>query len=231
MALLLSTGCKSPFNRTQDSSSGPASTIGASGQYPIFNNELVSGGGAFEYPEGIGNNLSLNFDDHSNPVGKRSIRFSWNGQPADGSGLSATVTSIFAGVSLMHVPLFGNYTSTPGRDLRAAGYNTVTFQARGDLHTYTSVTIEAGGPNPAACITLSADGSVDNCGTLFPSEGHLTGTLTSNWQTYNLPITNAQQSAIKDLFKATFVFAYPTPGNTNPGQGGTIYLDQIFYKP
>ena len=144
--------------------------------------------------------------------------------------------SLFAGFSLMHVPLFANYTTMPGRDLRAAGYTKVTFYARANLSSLTSITIEAGGPNPEACVTLSVDGTVDNCQNLFTgstNEGHRTDTISGNWKQYTLPISGTQQSAIKDFFKATLVFdgTQLPPGNTNPGQGGTLYLDQIFYKP
>ena len=226
MFLLLAAGCKSPFGRTKDSSSGPTGSLGGSGQFAVFNDELVSGGGAFEYPGG--NNLSLAFDDHSDPLSRRSIRFAWNGQPTD----ATTIT--FAGMSLMHVPVFANYDITPPRDLRAAGYTRVVFAARGALSTFTSVKIEAGGP-ASACMTLSASGTTNEC---FLNNNPATPCLTcqtlpfsSGWRSYSLPLSSAQQSAIKDFFKATFIFDNPTPGSTNPGQGGTIYLDQIFYKP
>jgi hypothetical protein len=215
VGLLLASGCKSPFGRTQDSQSGPAGSVGGSGQFTVFSNELTSGGGAFEYPGG--DNLSLAFDDHSNPISRRSIRFSWTGQPTDGT------TYTFAGVSFMHVPQFKDYNTTTPRDFRAAGYTQVSFYARASLSTFTSVKIEAGGPT-SACMTLSKDGTIDECG------GGLKRKISGDWGTYSLPVTSAQQSAIKDLFKATFIFDNPTPGSTNPGQGGTLYLDQIFYK-
>ena len=55
-------------------------------------------------------------------------------------------------------------------------------------------------------------------------------TLTGGWQQYSLPVTSAQQSAVKDFFKATYIFGTVAPGDYNAGQGGTLYLDQIFYK-
>ena len=128
----------------------------------------------------------------------------------------------------MHVPAIGTnfsiYDATPGRDLRSAGYTRAVFYVRGSLSTDTSVKIEAGGPT-TSCMTLSIDGTVDKC-----SNGNV-GTLTSSWKMVTLPLTQAEQSAIKDFLKATFIFDNPTPGNTSPGQGGTIYLDQMFYKP
>jgi len=208
-------GCKNPFSRTKDPDGGPTGASSAT-QLTIFSNELSSGGGAFQYPGG--NNLSLDFSDRSNPLSQRSIRFAWNGQPTDGT----TIT--YAGMSLMHVPLFRDYTSTVGRNLQASGYTRVTFYARGSLTTYNAVKVEAGGPT-AACMTLSVDGTVDECGNARTAQ------LTGDWQAFSLPVSSAQQSAIKDLFKTTFVFNNPTPGSTAPGQGGVLYLDRIFYQP
>ena len=216
LILVLLAGCKSPFNRTEDSDSGPGGPLGQSGQFTIFSNELSSGGGAFKYPGG--DNLGLAFDDHSNPLSRRSIRISWNGQPTDGT----TIT--FAGVALMHVPLFKDYNSRAPRDLHAAGYTRIAFSARGDLSTFTSVKIEGGGPT-SACLTLSPSGTVDEC-----LNGR-TDVLSGAWRSYSLPVGTGQQTAIKDFFKATFIFNNPTPGSTNAGQGGTIYLDEIAYKP
>ena len=61
----------------------------------------------------------------------------------------------------------------------------------------------------------------------------MTGVLTGGWQMVTLPLTSGEQTAIKDFLKATFVFdpSQLPPGDTAPGQGGTVYLDQIFYKP
>jgi len=220
---LLMEGCKNPFDRTHDPDGGPTGSLSA-GQLTVFNNELSSGGGAFLYPGS--DNHSVAFDDRSNSLSQRSIRYAWNGQISNptGSGYQYGATYIFAGFSLMHVPQQTTYETTPGRDLRAAGYTRISFYARGELTTYNSVKIEAGGPT-SACMTLSTDGTVDEC-----SNGR-TGRLTASWQQFVLPITSAQQTAVKDLLKATFVFNNPIPGNTNPGQGGVLFLDKIFYQP
>lgn len=214
-ALLFSACDKSPWERTKGDN-GSAAAIGGSGSgtFPIYVDELVSGGGAFEYPGS--SNLSLDFADRSSPIGERSIRFSWNGQSSDGT------TTSFAGFSLMHVAQFSQYTSTPGRDLQAAGYTKVRFSARGELATANSLKVEAGGPS-SACIALSSTGLVDACG------NGQRGVLSGDWRSYEFSISPAQQSAIKDLIKFTFIFDNPTPGSTAPGQGGVVYLDNVSY--
>jgi len=224
VSLLGMTGCKNPFNRSQNAEGGATGVVSGSAKLTVFNNELSTGGGAFLYPGG--ENHSIIFDHQTNTIGRRSLRYMWNGKITnpDGSGYEFGATYGFAGFSLMHTAQQSAYTSTAGRDLRAAGYTRVTFYARGSLATYTTLKVEAGGPT-AACMTLSTSGTADEC-----SNGN-TGRLSEDWQAFRLTVSSTQQSAIKDFFKATFVFTDPTPGSTNPGQGGVVYFDQIFYEP
>src|SRR4051812_40967478 len=85
---LLLAGCNlSPFGRTRDASGG-GGTGAFSGNFVIFNNELITGGGAFEYPGPEGQILT--FTDASNPISRRSIRYSWTGE-------SVNNQTIFAG--------------------------------------------------------------------------------------------------------------------------------------
>src|SRR5262245_24821210 len=97
LAMTFMTGCdKSPFNRTQNASGGgPTGSFTGTNSFVIFSNELGSGGGAFEYPGSEGQSLS--FNDTSNPVSRRSIRYSWTGEPVASQ-------SVFAGFDLMHTP-------------------------------------------------------------------------------------------------------------------------------
>src|SRR5207248_2556262 len=60
-------GCKSPFDRTRDASSGGGlGTFGANGGLVVFSNELKTGGGSFFYPGG--ENQTISFADTSNPI-------------------------------------------------------------------------------------------------------------------------------------------------------------------
>ena len=79
LGLVLSAGCnKSPFDSTKDASNGGATgTITGNAAFVVFNSELVTGGGAFEFPGADGQ--SLTFNDTSNPISHRSIRYSWTG--------------------------------------------------------------------------------------------------------------------------------------------------------
>jgi len=224
--LLLASGCnKNPFDRTQNASGGgPTGSFTGANSFVIFNNELTSGGGAFEFPGSDGQSLS--FNDMSNPISHRSIRYSWTGQLVAGQN--------FAGVDLMHTPTIDTYASTPGRDLHLAGYNKVTFFARGSLSTHTSVKIEVADDGNTStadpCITLSSNASVDHCSDSVADPLAMTpGTLTSSWQQYTITVPNSALTSIKDFFKATFVFV-PSIGAPT-GQGGTVYFDVIQYQP
>jgi hypothetical protein len=228
---LTSAGCKNPFDRTRDASNGGATgTFGNTANLVIFNNELQTGGSAFEYPGG--DNQSLSFADTSDPISQRSIRYSWNGQ-------TVAAQTIFAGFDLIHVvdntKTLSVYLTTPGRDLHQAGYTKATFYARGSLSTNTVLKIEVADDGntttPDPCMTLSATGSPtdDVCGangadpyTKSP------GVLTSSWQQYAIPVPNSALLNVKDFFKATFVFktAYGAPS----GNGGVVYIDKIQYE-
>jgi hypothetical protein len=233
-------GChKSPSDRTRSAAGGPIGQAAAIATFPVFSSELKTGGGAFEYPGG--DNQVLSFADRSNPISNRSIRYFWNGQPA------TTNTSIFgskgeiAGFTLMHTVSETSYDVTPGRDISGFGYTTVTFYARGALSTNTTLKIEAAantsGSTFSSCLTLSSDGQGDECG----ANGAAPGTkeiLNSSWQKYTLVIFQPANSlkSVKDFFKATFVYFFPLGGGPPlpgeaPGQGGTVYFDQIQYEP
>jgi hypothetical protein len=243
------TGCKSPFDSTRNASGGATGTIGNATTFVIFSSELQTGGGAFLYPGAGGQSLS--FNDTSNPISSRSIRYSWNGIPVLGYPL-VVGESIFVGFDLMHVvdntPTLSIYHSTPGRNLQASpgkpNYTKVSFYARGTLSTDTVLKVEAvgdGNPNdPDPCMTLSTSGSDNVCSTTANGATNTYAqtpqTLTTSWQEYTLNIPTASLLAsVKDFFKATFVYGQPpnfaqTPFGAPDGQGAIAYFDQIQYQ-
>ena len=236
LCLFFIAGCNlSPFGRTRDASNGGGSGAFGSGTFVIFNDELVSGGGAFEYPGSEGQVLT--FSDTSNPISRRSIRYSWTGEPPGGQPRDGSAPT-FAGFDLMHTPTFDTYASTPGRDLRAAGYTKVTFYARGSLSTFTELKIEVSDDGntatPTPCMVLSTDGTDphDLCTSNGSNQYKMSPqTLTSSWQQYTMTITAPLTSLkdVKDYFKATYVY---TPIIGAPvGQGGAVYFDVIVYQP
>ena len=226
--LLLAACSKSPFDRSSNASGGALGGFG-SGNFVVFSDELKTGGGAFLFPGG--ENQTLSFADTSNPVSRRSIRYFWTGDDVSSQfGPEHT----FAGFDLMHTINQSDYATTPGRDLSKAGYKKVTFYARGSLSSQTLVKVQSpdDGNNAtvAPCISLSTDGTLDDTGTGGTPCLNL-GTLSTSWQQYTLTITSPSQlTAVKDLFKATFIFV-PIGGSTAPGQGGTVYFDQIQLQP
>ncbi|MFA5976511.1 MAG: hypothetical protein WC859_10170 [Elusimicrobiota bacterium] len=245
MVLALFMGChKSPGERVKDASNGGAlGGFGSTPNFIIFSSELRSGGGAFEYPGG--ENQTLAFNDQSNPLSYRSIRYSWTGQPPM---IGCSTFHEFAGFDLMHTAFDSTYLTTPGRDLRAAGYTRLTFYARGTLSTNTVLKIEAATPptgnttgSGACAFPMEGSAWTGACIGLFgqntaylnatnPCSNGTSGTLTSDWQFFSVPIPTIALAAVKDFFKATFIFTDPyTPAP--PGQGGTVYFDQIQYQP
>jgi len=228
-------GCKSPFSRTRNDSAGAVGRFGVAHSYVIFYSELTSGGGAFLYP--AGENQSFIFNDRSNPISERSIRYSWNGQPVSNPMCTPNPEHNFAGFDLMHTPTQATYSSTPGRDLRAAGYTKVVFYARGSLSTNTYLKVEVAGPGPANNNTCAA--VVSPCVKLISGTDPNPASdpacpdkqLTGSWQAYTIPVLPSDLQSVKDFFKATFVFIDPFIGNQQPGQGGVAYFDAISYNP
>jgi hypothetical protein len=247
-ALLLASCNKSPFDRTQNALGGALGTAGPSaGAFVIFSDELRTGGGAFLYPGG--ENQTLSFADRSNPISQRSIRYSWTGGDVSWPGGCTPTEHTFAGFDLMDTPTLATYSSTPGRDLHLGGYTTATFYSHGSLSTNTVLKVEvaasgvAGGcvnPPQVPCLILYANASDLTAYQNYsapPTEVCPAMPLTGNWQSYSIPIgsaiANSSQPAfaIKDFFKATFVFTPLFVGSTAPGQGGTVYFDVIQYQP
>jgi len=225
-------GCnKSPFDSTRNASGGALNKFGVAPALVVFDSELTTGGGAFEYPSG--DNQVLSFNDTSSPISYRSIRYMWNGQPVSNPSGTPNPEVTFAGFDLCHVVVINNnlavYTSTPGRNLQAAGYTHVSFYARGSLSTDTVLEVQVAGGASQPCVTLSTDGRDDVASPGTPC-GRV-AQLTGNWQQYSIPISNANLAAVKDFFKATFIFNPPYVGSTAPGQGGVAYFDVIEYTP
>ncbi len=229
LSVCVLSGCeKKPYDRTSNPGGGGGSGTFGSTAYVIFSNELMSGGGAFEYPGAEGQ--SLVFNDRSNPISARSIRYSWTGERVNSQFL-------FAGFDLMHTATQADYSSTSGRNLSTSGYTRVKFYARGTLSTATFVKIEVADDGNtstanASCLSLSTSGTLDdgvNAGTTACGN---TGTLTSDWKPFTITIVSpvTALTSVKDFFKATFIYNDPTPGSQNPGQGGTIFIDQIQYE-
>lgn len=246
VAFLLTSCHKSPSDRTQNASGGGGVGGFGAGNYVIFSDELKSGGGAFEYPGG--ENQSLAFNDRSNPVSQRSIRYSWTGGDVSSPQWCTPTEHVFAGFDLMYTALQAQYGTTPGRDLSKAGYTKATFYARGSLSTNTVLKVEvaasgvsAGCVNPpqVPCLILYANRSdYEAYKNSAPTTEQCTAmAMTGNWQSYSIPIANAiaqsnqPLTAIKDFFKATFVFTPPCTICTAAGQGGTAYFDVIQYQP
>ena len=133
----------------------------------------------------------------------------------------------------MHTATEAEYAGTPGRTLTQAGYRSVSFYARGSLTSRTVAKIEvaddADGGRTPPCVVLYTDqsGVTNDLGNPCP----ISQTLTDSWRQYRISIDpSVDLAGVKDYLKATLVFNQLAP-NTNPGTGGIIYLDQIFYEP
>ena len=234
LLVLLSSSCKKkddPADTVQPPAAQPPTNPqpqppSGSLNLEIYTDDLHQGG-AFEYPGG--GNQDLAFNDTSNPaVGSACMRYGWNGLDT-----SSLVQHIFVGVDLMHTGDLSTYASTPGKDLRSGNYTQVSFDARGGLSADVVVKVEVADDGlqstPAPCIVLSATGLLDDSTPGNPVASCTNkAALLSTWQSYSLNVSSSDLTSVKDYFKATFIYK-GSPATT--GSGGTIFFDQILYKP
>jgi len=232
LTILLMTSCQKkddPANTVQPAAAQPPTTPPPTTPPGTMNLEIYTDdlqqGGAFLYPGG--ENQAITFADTSNPSnGTHSIRYAWNGGNVAGQ-------AVFAGMDLMHTGNFADYASTPGKDIHAGLYTRVTFDARGLLPADVVIKVEVADDGntgtPAPCMILSNTGSLDDStpGNPVASCTNL-ASLQSAWQSYSIPVSASNLTSVKDYFKATFI--YKGASGTN-GSGGTLFLDQILYKP
>jgi hypothetical protein len=54
------------------------------------------------------------------------------------------------------------------------------------------------------------------------------GQLSGSWQRFSIPVTEQDLRAVKDFFKATFIYKTPS---APAGGGGTVFFDRIEYAP
>jgi hypothetical protein len=221
-------GCKSPFPRTLDASGGGALNAFGSGNFVVFSSELKTGGGAFLYPGG--ENQTLTFNDTSNPISARSIRYHWNGGDisSDQFGLIHT----FAGFDLMHTASQATYSSTVGRDLHLAGYGKATFFMKGTLSDNNYVlkveVADDGDTGTAApSVTYSNDGATGDPGSPTCANRVMPSSWSQETITGITPGPAGNLANVKDFFKATFVYL----SGGAAGAGGTVYFDAIQYEP
>lgn len=185
-----------------------------SGIFVVFDDELKTGGGIQLIPGG--ENQSLNAQDRSLPQRSRiQFQYSWNGGNVTNFNVSpAVLQHAFAGMQLIVSPNSSTLSVTPARDLSTFGYTKMSFWIRGNLSQHNTVKID--GPSNGS---LSAS----------PASLTLTASqLTGDWQYFEISIPSSDFSSVKVFAGVTIIYIQP-PRTTTPGQGGTIYLDDIRY--
>ncbi len=178
-----------------------------SGIYIIYDDELKTGGGLGLIPGG--ENQTIDLSDISEP--RRSslqIRYQWNGGDTPAQHL-------FAGYSFSVTPDLSTLSSATGKDLSASGYTKMTFFLRGELSEGNTLRIE--GPSDGNSTTVPARMELGPSG------------VTSDWHAYTLSVPASFFSNVKVFATISIQYAQ-APRTTNPGQGGTIYIDNIMYE-
>jgi hypothetical protein len=214
VAMTLAFGaCKrNPIDRLTDPvPSGAVS--GSSGVYIIYDDELKTGGGLGFIPGG--ENQSINLAEPNPIIGHSQIRYTWNGGDIYSSTLAAQ-QHLFAGFSLLVTPDFTTFDSATGKNLNATTntpYTKLKFFVRGAVSENTTLRIE--GPD-------------DGSGGITPVLQDIS--LTSSWQEVTMSIPSSTHFANVKVFMTVSLQYSQAPRTTNPGQGGTIFLDQIRYE-
>lgn len=191
-----------------------------SGIFKIYDDDLITGGNVAFIPSDLtppNNNMTIDFKNTEDnpPEGIMCLKYTWNGQDLDWNGKNE---HDWAGVSLIVATHWSLYTTTPGKNLSAAGYTKITFKARADIDSSTYVKFEG----PVSTTTTA------------PTRGgnrylRLNSAELSNWQSYAISFNTNDFKSVKDYFK--IVIEYPKGiGSSLYGNGGTVFVDDIRYE-
>jgi hypothetical protein len=174
----------------------------------IYDDSLETGGTVGLIPSGDNQQISLSYTNNPHS-GRYCISYSWNGNPVSNPppSLSPNPEQTFAGFQLIVA------TGAPPRNLSAAGYTTCTFWLRGNLSSNVSVQVQ--GP------------SNGNSNTIAPT--YTPANVSNSWTQYAFSISPGNLQSVAVFFGLTLIYAQPT-GTTNPGQGGTVYVDDIQFS-
>lgn len=172
-----------------------------SGRWVIYDDELRTGGGVSTFTTFDG--VSLDFASRENPFsGSTSIKFFWDGgdvTPYSPAGSSPEHT--WTGFGLIVAVKTDDYNAF-SKDFSAAGFNKLTFRARGSLNS--GVVLRVEGPQ---------------FGAASPA-GFWEGAITDQWQQYTVDLD--PQTTINAYLN--IILKYTGAGR---GNGGTVYIDDI----
>ncbi|MFH1282490.1 MAG: hypothetical protein ABII27_02380 [bacterium] len=176
--------------------------------YVVYDDEMLTGGEVSSIPGGESQEIDL--EHKNNPFGgKNSVKYIWDGGDVFDYNTGEFQNS-FAGLKLSIASSGDNSTA---RNFTDAGYTKVVFYLRGVLSS--NVSVKAEGPDDGDNTTVGSS--------LIISE------ITLDWQRYSFNISPNDLDNINDFFKLTLIYDNPA-GTTNNGEGGTVYLDNIYYE-
>jgi hypothetical protein len=204
-------GCdKNPVERLSNPLSD-GSVPQSSGVFVIYDDELKTGGGLAFIPGG--ENQSIDLTDTSEPRrSAHSLRYIWNGEDVFNHD-TGLFQHDFAGFQLLVSPDSETFAAATPKNLSAAGYATLSFFVRGSLSSGTRLRIE--GPD-------------DGPGGITPQRLELSA-LDPNWTAVTMSIPAADFASVKIFLTVSFQYTQP-PRTTAPGEGGTVFFDEIRYE-
>jgi len=200
---------KNPIDRLTNPLPGGA-VPQSSGIFIIYQDELKTGGGLGFIPGG--ENQAIDLANADSPrLTNRQILYAWNGSPTGGQQL-------FAGFQLLVTSNESGLASATGKNVSAAGYTKMSFDIRGSTSSDNVVRVQGPAAGTEAPVTTCAP---PDCMELSQLDG--------DWRHVELPVSAGHFTNVK-IF-ATFSFQYSqAPRTTNPGAGGSIYIDNIRYE-
>lgn len=208
LLLFVAPACKkNPVDRLVNPVSDGAVPL-SSGTFLIYDDEIKTGGGLGLIPGGA--NQTINLSDVSEP--RRTTRhtaYSWNGRAPGVDPSSHT----FAGFSFLVSPDFTTFSATPARNLSSFGYTKLRVSVRGSL---------------AANVSLRIEGPSTGDEAFVPARTTL-NSLNGAWQDVELTVPAGDFTNVKVFATISLQYAQP-PFTTNPGDGGTVYIDDIRYE-
>lgn len=187
----------------------------SSGIYVIYDDELNTGGGVAFIPGG--QNQSIDFRDRSSPrTSVNQVRYTWTGGPVFSDETSPPgFQQLFAGFNLLVPVTREELPTTQGKDLSQNGYTKLKMRVRGRLALNNRLRVE--GPD---------DGTGGDTAVMT----ELTAAqLSEDWQDLELAVPAIHFSGVKIYMTVSIQYEQP-PRTTQPGEGGTVYFDDIRYE-
>lgn len=179
----------------------------SSGVYVVYDDELKTGGGLAFIPGG--GNQFVDLSDVSEPRRtNRQARYTW-------TGADVANQHLFAGFDFLVTPDGSTLDAATAKNLSSAGYTKMTLYVRGQLAEGNALRIEGPSSGNSSFVPARTEISASD--------------LNNSWRQITLNVPAGDFANVKIFAIFSIQYTQP-PRTTNPGEGGTIFIDDVRYE-